>query len=162
MQVYLIQHRDRLVSAFNTEKQAEDECTELNRKWVAEKRKTLMLSGLDSIQASDWIIDRKLPYSVEVLPVTLYSETPIPYETPEWRLSAYIDWKPKFVDIECPSCHGRGTVGGGFKDIDGPRECLQCFGRKQVSKGPEGKAPPVPDELLSAMRFAWVEHMKPD
>lgn len=162
MNVYLIQHHDirtQVVGAFNNEKQAEAECTELNRRWVESQRKFLTLSGLTPSQASEWIINRTLPYKVVGLPVTLYSETPIPYETDEWRLSVYIDWKPKFVDIQCPACSGYGTVGGGFKDLDGTRECPQCFGRKYVSKGPSGKAPEVPPELLSAMRLAWADHL---
>lgn len=49
-------------------------------------------------------------------------------ETDEWKLGCFFDWRPKPKAIACPGCAGKGEVGGGFKDLDGPRPCTDCWG----------------------------------
>ena len=86
-------------------------------------------------------------------------------ETEDWRLGAWIDWKPKKepYDIPCPCCSGKGEVGGGFKDLDGPRECPQCFGRRRIRHpGPTEPKPEVPADLIEHMRKAWIAYFEQD
>ncbi len=76
-------------------------------------------------------------------------------ETEDWKLGAFIEWRPKPKSIECPNCHGEGTVGGGFKDIDGPRVCPECWGRRFKLVHPTSQQPEIPADLLEHMRRAW-------
>jgi hypothetical protein len=66
-----------------------------------------------------------------------------------------MEWRPKHHAIACPRCNGRGEVGGGFKDLDGPQTCPQCFGTKIKSVGPTTEKPELPKELVEHMRRAW-------
>lgn len=81
------------------------------------------------------------------------------YNTKDWELHAFLDWKELRHDEECTCCHGRGKVGGGFKDIDGPRQCPTCYGRGVVSKGPTTPRPELPPALVEHMRRAWWDFM---
>ena len=76
-------------------------------------------------------------------------------ETDEWKLQCFLDWRPKYKDAPCPVCRGRGTVGGGFKDIDGPMDCPKCLGRGVTTVAPTSRPPAVPPELSEHMRRAW-------
>lgn len=79
-------------------------------------------------------------------------------ETEDWKLSCFLDWKPKKHQITCPYCNGKGEVGGGFKDIDGPRQCPECFGSRHVTKGPSTVMPAIPEALREHMRRAWWDY----
>lgn len=81
-------------------------------------------------------------------------------DTEEWHLACFMEWKPKKepYDIQCPSCHGRGAIGGHFKDLDGPRTCDQCSGSGQITHpGPSTPKPELPKELIEHLRKAWRE-----
>lgn len=79
-------------------------------------------------------------------------------ETDEWKLAAFIEWRPKPMSITCPLCHGEGTIGGGFKDIDGPRDCPECWGTKVKSVAATSPKPDVPADLIEHMRRAWWDY----
>lgn len=81
-----------------------------------------------------------------------------PIDTEEWGLSAFMDWKPTKKTVECESCDGKGVVGGGFKDMEGPRECSNCGGRGWHSFYPKTKQPEIPNELIEHMRAAWIAY----
>lgn len=90
-----------------------------------------------------------------------------PLDTKDWRLVAFLNFKcltPQ-TSIDCPCCNGRGEVGGGFKDMDGPRPCPECFGsRVKWSGGPTTPKPTVPPLLVEHMRkalFAYFDEWKP-
>ena len=76
-------------------------------------------------------------------------------ETDKWKLGCFMEWRPKHRAIDCPSCNGRGEVGGGFKDIEGSRPCPECFGTKIKSVGPTSEKPELPAALVEHMRRAW-------
>ena len=48
-------------------------------------------------------------------------------ETEDWKLAAFIEWRPKPKHINCTCCNGKGTVGGHFKDLDDPQTCPECI-----------------------------------
>lgn len=79
-------------------------------------------------------------------------------ETDEWKLGAWIDWREKPVRRKCQTCHGTGEIGGGFKDIDGPRTCPTCFGTGSVPSHPTTPKPDVPADLIEHMRRAWWDY----
>jgi hypothetical protein len=78
-------------------------------------------------------------------------------ENEDWKLGCFFDWRPKEKSIECPCCHGEGKVGGGLGDIDGPRDCPQCWGRKYKSVYPTSQKPEIPPALAEHMRRAWYD-----
>jgi len=80
-------------------------------------------------------------------------------ETDDWKLGCFMDWRPKSHEEECPYCHGKGEVGGGFKDLDGPRQCPECFGRRSITKGPMTPQPELPKALVEHMRRAWWDYL---
>lgn len=67
------------------------------------------------------------------------------------------EFKPTYKECDC--CNGNKTIGGGFGDPDGPRDCPACWGSgTQLDKKPEFvDAPPIPEGLKTAMREAWDE-----
>ena len=83
------------------------------------------------------------------------SENKVVVETNDWKLGCFMEWRPKSHSETCPRCNGSGEIGGGFKDIDGPRECPQCFGSKFITKSPTTEMPELPAELKEHMRRAW-------
>lgn len=78
-------------------------------------------------------------------------------ETEDWKLGCYLEWRPKMHSETCPSCNGHGEVGGGFKSLDGPRQCNQCFGVGSISKHPTTKMPEIPPDLREHLRRAWYD-----
>ena len=80
-------------------------------------------------------------------------------ETDDWKLGCFVDWRPKSHEEECQYCNGKGEVGGGFKDLDGPRECPECFGRGSITKGPRAPHPELPKALVEHMRRAWWDFL---
>ena len=80
-------------------------------------------------------------------------------ETDDWKLGCFMEWRPKWHAIACPYCGGKGEVGGGFKDLDGPRPCPECFGMKVKSVPPTTEAPELPAELREHMRRAWFDFL---
>lgn len=83
------------------------------------------------------------------------------HNTEDWELKAYLDWRPKYHTVECDYCGGRGTVGGGFKDIDGERQCPTCYGRGSVDCAPATEKPQIPEALIEHMRRAWWDYHNP-
>lgn len=79
-------------------------------------------------------------------------------ETDEWKLHAYIEWRPKPISVVCSSCNGKGTIGGGFKDLDGPRECPDCWGSGMKTVSAKSNQPEVPSDLVEHMRRAWYDY----
>lgn len=88
---------------------------------------------------------------------------PFTFNTKDWELHAFLDWKQKQHSVECPRCNGEREVGGGFKDIDGRRQCPECWGRGFVLKGATTPKPEIPPDLVEHMRRAWWDfhHQKP-
>lgn len=86
----------------------------------------------------------------------------------KWNIVYSLKDQYKPVYITCPYCNGNGTVGGGFKSIDGPETCPQCYGTMSVidrEKSPVlAEPPPVPSDLHEYMRqkmqIAWDEYWK--
>jgi hypothetical protein len=85
-----------------------------------------------------------------------------PLDTEEWQLSAFIDWKRKkpLVTHPCEYCNGRGKVGGGFKSLDGPQDCPECFGTRVGRTEPGEPRPEIPEALIDHMRKAWQQYFK--
>ena len=84
-------------------------------------------------------------------------------ETDDWKLGAYMEWRPKHHSEECAHCRGRGKVGGGFKDMDGSRQCTSCYGTGNVSKPPKTPIPDLPPALVEHLRRAWWDFLnKPE
>lgn len=80
-------------------------------------------------------------------------------ETTDWKLGCFMDWRAKNHSETCPECHGKKEIGGGFKDIDGPRECPTCFGIGTVIKGPTTPRPELPEPLVEHMRRAFWDYV---
>lgn len=76
-------------------------------------------------------------------------------ETSDWKLNCFLRWRPKYHDETCKRCCGAGRIGGGFKDIEGERDCPDCHGRGSVSKPPTTPEPELPAALVEHMRRAW-------
>ncbi len=86
----------------------------------------------------------------------------IKIETEDWRLGCFLDWQPKQHFIQCPRCKGRGEVGGGFKSLDGPHQCPDCYGTRSISRGPTTPRPELPPALVEHMRRAWWDFFNKD
>jgi hypothetical protein len=82
-------------------------------------------------------------------------------ETPDWKLSCYMDWKPKTHREVCPKCRGLGKTGGGFKDFTGEEVCEKCFGSGAILVGPSTPKPELPIHLREHMRRAWFDYFNP-
>ena len=80
-------------------------------------------------------------------------------ETEDWKLSCYMEWRPKSKKITCPTCLGKGETGGHFKDLDGPQICNSCWGTKIKIVHAEGKPPELPPKLREHMRRAWFDFL---
>lgn len=78
-------------------------------------------------------------------------------ETDDWKLGCFMEWRAKPKVVECSYCNGSGEIGGGFKDIDGPRTCPECFGSKVKRVHPTSKQPEIPEDLREHMRRAWFD-----
>lgn len=84
-----------------------------------------------------------------------------PLDTEGWKLASTVQWvaKKKPIGSVCSYCNGNGEVGGGFKDMDGPRQCPECFGSGRKTVYPDlGEHPEIPPELIAALRKAWLEY----
>ncbi len=80
------------------------------------------------------------------------------YETADWKLGCFLEWRPKAHSEECSYCSGKGEIGGGFKSIDGPEPCPECFGSGQKTVWPkESEKPEIPAELREHLRRAWFD-----
>jgi hypothetical protein len=81
------------------------------------------------------------------------------YQTDDWKLGAYLQWRPLAKVLDCPRCQGRREVGGGFKDLDGIRQCPECFGAGIKTVLPdESTKPPVPADLAHALHAVWKDY----
>ena len=80
-------------------------------------------------------------------------------ENDDWKLGCFMEWRAKSHLEVCPTCHGSKEVGGGFKSLDGPRECPECFGIGHITKGPKTPAPEIPAEMREHMRRAWFDFL---
>jgi DnaJ-class molecular chaperone len=81
-----------------------------------------------------------------------------PIDNDDWCLSAYMDWKPSKSYVVCECCNGKGKVGGGFKDMEGPRDCDRCSGTGRHGFYPKSVKPEIPKELMEHMRKAWITY----
>lgn len=79
------------------------------------------------------------------------------YDTEEWTLGAWLEWRPKERAVECSHCGGTGTVGGHFKDLDGPQPCPECHGSRFQLAKPTTPVPEIPADLREHMRRAWFD-----
>lgn len=80
-------------------------------------------------------------------------------ETEDWKLGAWIEWREKYKTEQCPYCFGSGTVGGGFKDLDGPQQCSTCWGTGFVKSKITSPKPELPVKLVEHMRRAWFDYI---
>ena len=76
-------------------------------------------------------------------------------ETEDWKLNCWLEWRSKPVVTDCVCCNGRGFVGGHFKDINGRRECEECFGSGKTTLHPKTQPPEIPDDLVIAIKEVW-------
>ena len=86
-----------------------------------------------------------------------------PIDTEDWKLGAWIDFKPtkQPTRCECTRCHGGGILGGGFKSMDDPYDCPDCLGRGTVTVYPYlAPKPEVPKELIEHLRKAFYDYFK--
>lgn len=84
-----------------------------------------------------------------------------PLDTEDWRLAAYLDWKPnkKPIQTTCTRCGGSGQIGGHFKSLDDPQPCPECFGRGyREESGITTPKPEMPQSLVDHMRKALMEY----
>jgi len=83
-------------------------------------------------------------------------------DTKDWKLTALLDYKCKTesIYVKCDYCFGNGTVGGGFKSLDGPEACPRCYGAggKSTYDHIEPK-PTIPQDLIDHMRKAYQEYL---
>lgn len=85
------------------------------------------------------------------------------WEDDQWELTGQIHWKLKDGiprTISCEYCHGTGKVGGGFGDMDGPRDCPRCFGHGNKINPEINPKPKVPDDLHDHLHKAWIEYFE--
>lgn len=85
-----------------------------------------------------------------------------PIDTEDWSLHAFLDWTKTKERVPCDGCSGSGKVGGGFKDMEGPRECTTCYGTGSMHFTPKTKKPEIPKELKEHLRNAWVAYWNVD
>lgn len=76
-------------------------------------------------------------------------------EIEDWKLNCWLEWRSKPVVTDCVCCNGRGFVGGHFKDINGRRECEECFGSGITTLHPKTQPPEIPDDLVIAIKEVW-------
>ena len=79
------------------------------------------------------------------------------YDTEDWKLECFIDWRPKYHQEKCHNCNGLRMVGGGFGSIDGATECTTCHGTGSINKGPSTPRPELPLDLREHLRRAWYD-----
>jgi hypothetical protein len=84
-------------------------------------------------------------------------------DTEHWHLQINPKWvvQPKYnpTSTECHRCSGSGTIGGGFKDIDGARTCDNCYGVGSITHYPEVPEPPnIPEDFIQHMRTAYKSY----
>lgn len=84
-------------------------------------------------------------------------------ENEDWKLKGTIGWesKKKPTSEPCKCCGGSGTVGGGFKSIDDPSSCPECFGSGSITVYPAlSPEPELPPGLVEHMRAAYLDFFK--
>lgn len=83
-------------------------------------------------------------------------------ETEEWKFRIRAEFVLKPVpEIKCTYCNGKGKYGGGFKSIDGPQQCPECFGSGKKIHHAKTLAPSIPEDLTEHMKKAyddWLEN----
>lgn len=79
-------------------------------------------------------------------------------ENEDWKLGCFLEWRPKAQHKVCPDCNGKGKIGGHFKDLDGPRDCMTCFTSGSISMHPKTVPPEIPADLREHMRRAWWDY----
>jgi DnaJ-class molecular chaperone len=83
-------------------------------------------------------------------------------DTKDWKLAATLDYKCKTEPTyhNCDYCGGSGTVGGGFKSLDGPEDCPRCFGTGGSSDYSHIEPKPaIPRGLIDHMRKSYQEYL---
>ena len=79
-------------------------------------------------------------------------------DTEQWKFYANMGYSSKPQPrIQCPSCGGRGRIGGGFKDPDDPEDCWKCVGTGVVEQDITEPRPDVPSSLIQHMKKAYNE-----
>lgn len=76
-------------------------------------------------------------------------------ETDDWKLGCFMDWQPKNHSEDCPTCKGKGEIGGGLGWMDDDKTCPDCHGMRFVTKGPRTPKPALPKAVVEHMRRAW-------
>jgi hypothetical protein len=83
-------------------------------------------------------------------------------ETKDWWLDVEVGWKPKQYDtrVDCVRCGGSGAIGGGFKDMDGRRDCPDCCGRgwNYTCIDREERPEQLPEGLVEHLRKAFEQY----
>lgn len=81
-------------------------------------------------------------------------------QTDNWELRINAWWSLKqgvTNTLKCPVCAGRGTVGGGFKDMNDPEECTQCWGSGKIIDPDFEPKPEMDEEFIKHMHKAYLE-----
>ncbi len=82
------------------------------------------------------------------------------FDTDEWELGCFLEWRPKHKMVDCSCCGGSGEVGGGFKSLDGARQCPECHGSRYETVYPKSRSPEIPAGIREHMRRAWYDFNK--
>lgn len=80
-------------------------------------------------------------------------------ENEDWKIGAFLEWRPKPKVIKCPVCIGKGVVGGGLADLDGERECPECLGSGNKTLLPNSSPPEIPLGLKEHLRRAFFDYV---
>lgn len=82
-----------------------------------------------------------------------------PLDTRHWKFYLSGGFKPKQLQTkDCDYCGGRGTIGGGFKSIDGPETCPTCYGSKCVEVEERDPIPEIPPELVENLKKTVADY----
>lgn len=88
-----------------------------------------------------------------------------PIDNEYWKLGCWLQFKRteknQPTTAKCEGCNGHGETGGGFKSIDGPEKCWECFGTGTKTTYHEvPPAPAIPEELNKAVGEAIKKFFK--
>ncbi len=82
---------------------------------------------------------------------------------PQYTLGFKLGWalKPEYPSqVMCQRCRGKGKTGGGFHDLDEPKDCTTCWGAGTVPNTEITATPLLPPDYFQHMKKAHTEWME--